>query len=137
MPQLQQAQIPCRPDRSRLIAVKGTTVGTLGAGLQILPGKVIQIERHDTLCPFPVGKALQLPDKIEIHLRKFLRDKQSALRGDPLEDRLRRSELNGRVPCTDILHNVPPSICKQLRYVKGLQIFLKEAAGILKQDLLE
>ena len=81
MPQLQQAQIPRCPNRRRLISVKGAKIGALCAGFQVLVGKVVQVERHHALGPFPVRETFQTPDKIEIHLRETLRDKQSRLQG--------------------------------------------------------
>ena len=101
MPQFQGIGVPFHRGKIACLAAKSSPVGAAG-GLGQEGGVVIgQVLPHNGCCQRGVVQPAQ---GFYIHLRKTFRHKQTALIGQPLCDRLRRSYFAVLISGTEKLH---------------------------------
>ena len=101
VPQLQRVGIPFHRSQITGLAAEGFPVGPAGSFGQEVLRIVGQIFFDDGSCH---GRIIQLTQRLHIHLREAFRHEQTALIGQALCDRFRRSHLAVLVSGTEKLH---------------------------------
>ena len=105
MPQFQGVGVPFHRGKIARLAAKSLTVGGAG-GLGQKFRRIIRQIFPDHSCG--QCRIIQLTQGSDVHLRKALGNKQAALIGQALGDRLRRGHFTIRVSGTEELHIVAP-----------------------------
>ena len=105
MPQFQGIGVPFHRGKIARLAAKSLTVGGAG-GLGQKFRRIIRQIFPDHSCG--QCRIIQLTQGSDVHLRKALGNKQAALIGQALGDRLRRGHFTIRVSGTEELHIVAP-----------------------------
>ena len=103
MPQLQRIDVLRHRSQIARLAAERCTIGRFCCLCQELFGIIRQVFPHDDRCHLRV---IQCTKCLDIHLRKACRDKQAALVGQALCNRLRRGHHAVTISCAVKLHDL-------------------------------